>query len=136
MKDNYFIILWWFLHTSTLISHRYSCVSLLLNPPSHTSPHLTPLGCPRTPALGALLHALNLHWSSVLHMVMYMFQCYFLISSYPCLLPQNPKVCFLHLCCLCCSACKIIGTIFLNSIYSRAMFLSSFFSFNIFWWIL
>ena len=39
--------------------------------PSHLSSHPIPLGCPRTPALGALLHALNLHWSSVLHMVMY-----------------------------------------------------------------
>ena len=34
-------------------------------PPSH-SPHPVPLGCSRAPALGALLHALNLHWSSIL----------------------------------------------------------------------
>ena len=48
--------------------------------PSHLPPHPIPLGCPRAPALGALLHALNLHWSSILHMVIYMFQCYSLIS--------------------------------------------------------
>ena len=45
-------------------------------PLSHLPPHPIPLGCPRALALGALLHALNLHWPSVLHMVMYMFQCY------------------------------------------------------------
>ena len=39
--------------------------------PVPTSSHPIPLGCPRTSAMGALLHALHLHWSSVLHMVMY-----------------------------------------------------------------
>ena len=46
-------------------------------PSSHLPPHPIPLGCPRALALGALLQfqcsALNLHWSSVLHMVTYMF---------------------------------------------------------------
>ena len=43
-----------------------------------------PLGCPRAPALRALLHASNLHWSSILCMViMYMFQCYSLKSPLP-----------------------------------------------------
>ena len=53
--------------------------------PHPESPHLPshpiPLGCPRAPALGALLHASNLHWSSISHKVIYMFQCYSLISS-------------------------------------------------------
>ena len=40
-------------------------------PSPHISPHPTRLGCPRAPALGAQLQALNLHWSSILHMVMY-----------------------------------------------------------------
>ena len=52
-------------------------------PLSHLPPYPIPLGCPRALALGALLHALNLHWPSVLHMVMYMFQCYSLKSSHP-----------------------------------------------------
>ena len=43
--------------------------------PSHLPSHPVPLGCPRAPALGALLQALNLHWPSTLHMVIYMFQC-------------------------------------------------------------
>ena len=37
-------------------------------------PYSVPLG-PRALALGARLQALNLYWSSVLHMVMYMYQC-------------------------------------------------------------
>ena len=39
-------------------------------------------------------------------------------SSHPRLLPLSPKVCSLHLCLLCCPACRIIGTIFLNFIYN------------------
>ena len=81
--------------------------------PSHLPPHSIPLGCPRAPALCALLHASNMLWSSILHMVMYMFQCYSLKSSHPCLLLLSLKVCSLHLCLLCCSACRIISTVFL-----------------------
>ena len=78
--------------------------------PSHLPPHSIPVGCPRAPALGALLHALNLHWSSILHMVIYMFQFYSLKSSHPRLLPLSPKVCSLCLCLLCCPAWRTIGT--------------------------
>ena len=42
-------------------------------PPSHLPPYPIPLGCPRALALGAVLHAWNWHWSSILHMVMRMF---------------------------------------------------------------
>ena len=86
-------------------------------PPYHLPPHPIPLSCPRAPTSNALLHALNLHWSSTLHMVIYMFQCYSLKSSHPCLLPHSPKVCSLHLCLFCCLAYRVIVTIFLNSIY-------------------
>ena len=85
--------------------------------PTYIPPHPIPLGCPRAPALSALLYALNLHWSSVLHMEIYMFQCYSLISSYPHLLPHSPKVCSLHLCLFCYLAYRVIVTAFLNSIY-------------------
>ena len=47
----------------------------------------------------------------------YIFQYHSLKSSHSHLLPLSPKVCSLHLCLLCCPACRIIGTIFLNSIY-------------------
>ena len=90
-----------FCHTSTWISHGCTCV-----PPSWTPPYLPfhpiPLGCPRALALSALFEAWNLHCSSVLHMVIYMFQCHSLKLSHPCLLPHRSKVCSLHLCPLCC----------------------------------
>ena len=88
-------------------------------PPSHLPPHPIPLGCPSAPALNALLQASNLHWSSISHMVIYMFQYYSLKSSHPCLLPQSPKVCSLHLCLFYCLAYRVVVTIFLNSIYMR-----------------
>ena len=37
-------------------------------------PSYFPLGCPRAPALGTLLHAANMPWSSNLHMLMSTFQ--------------------------------------------------------------
>ena len=60
-------------------------------PPSYLPPYPICLGCHRVPALGALPHASNLHWSSILHMVICMFQCYSLISSHPRLLLYSPK---------------------------------------------
>ena len=105
-----------FCHTSTWIGHRYTRV-----PPSWTPSHLPPLpiplGCPRAPALGALLYASNMHWSSILFMAMYMFQCYSLKSFHPHLLLLSPKVHSLHLHLLCWLTSRIVGTVFLNSIY-------------------
>ena len=46
-----------------------------------------------------------------------MFQSHSPRSSHPLPLPQNPKVCSIHLCLFCCLACRVIVTIFLNSIY-------------------
>ena len=91
-------------------------VSPHLNPPSHFPPHPIPLGYPRAPALRALIHKLNLHWLSILHMVVYTFQSYSLKSSLL-LLPLSPKVCSLLLCLPCCLAGRITCTIFLDFIY-------------------
>ena len=63
----------------------------LPEPLSHLPPYSIPLGCPRAQAFGALLHSLNTHLSSILHMAMYIFQCYSLKSSHPRLLPLRPK---------------------------------------------
>ena len=91
-------------------------VSCCHKPPSHLLPHSIPLGCPSAPDESALFYASNLDWSSILYMVIYMFQCYFLKSSHPHLLPQSPKICSLHLCLSCYLAYRVIITIFLNSI--------------------
>ena len=101
-----------FCHTLTWISHGCTC-----EPPSHHPPHPIHQGHPSAPALSALSHALNLDWQSVSHMVIYMFQCYSLKSSHPRLLPQSPKVCFLHLCLFYCLMYGVIVTIFLNFTY-------------------
>ena len=124
----YFAILekinWWlitlqyydgFCHTLTWISHGCTCFPHPKTP-SHLSPHLILLACPSATALSALFHVSNLHWLSISHMVIYMFQCYSLKTSHP-LLPQSPKVCSLYLCLFCCLAYRIVVTIFLNSIY-------------------
>ena len=85
--------------------------------PSLLPPHPIPLGCPSVPALSALFHASNLEWSSISHVVIYMFQCYSLKSFHPCLLPQSPKVSFFYLRLFCCLTYRDVITIFLNSIY-------------------
>ena len=92
-------------------------------------PYPVSQGHPSAPALSTLLHALNLDWWSVSHMLIYIFQCYSLKSSQPCLLQQSPKVCSLHLCLFCCLAYRVIITIFLNSIYICINILHWYFSF-------
>ena len=69
--DDYFTILWWFL-LSTWTGHRYTCELPSWTPPPNLAPHPILLSCPRAPALGTPLRASNQHWSSVLHMVIYM----------------------------------------------------------------
>ena len=78
----------------------------------HLPPHPIPFSCS-----SALFHTLNLDWSFISHMVIYMFQCYSLKSSCPLLLPQSPKICSLYLCLLCCLTYSIVIAIFLNSIH-------------------
>jgi len=90
---DYFTILW-FCHTFTWISHVCICVPHP-DPPSHTPPHPIPQGHLSAPALSTLPHASNLDWRSISYMIIYMFQCYSLKSSHPCLLPQSPTVCSL-----------------------------------------
>ena len=79
-------------HASAWTDHRHTCDPSHLNPPP-TFLHSPPLQVVTEHwPLGALLHTSNSYWLSILHMIMYMFQCYSLKSSYP-LLPLSPKVC-------------------------------------------
>ena len=94
------------------VMHRHQSAMVYMCLPIPLPPHPISLGCLRALALSALLHASNLHWSFILHMVMGKFQCYSLH-----LLPQSSKVCSLHLSLHCCLAYRVIITIFLNSIY-------------------
>ena len=107
----------------TWISHGCTCVPHP-EPPSYLPPHLIPLGCPSAPALSTLFHASNLDSWSIWHMVIYMFQCYSLKSSQPCLLPRAQKS-VLYICLFCCLVYRVFLktlmskdiTIFLNYIY-------------------
>ena len=69
--------------------------------------------------LSSLSHTANSHWLSTLHMIVYMFPCYFLHLSYTLLPPDPhpcPQVCSLCLCLHCCPAGRFISTVFLDSI--------------------
>ena len=83
----------------------------------HFPPSPIPPGCHRAPALGALPHTSHAHWLSILHMVMYMFQCCSPKSSHTVLLPVSSKLCSSRLCLFCCPEHRIVSTIFLGSIY-------------------
>ena len=85
--------------------------------PSLLPPHTIPLGHLSAPAPSIQYHALNLDWQFVSHMILYRFQCHSPKSCHPLPLPQSPKDCSIHLCLFCCLACRVIITIFLNSIY-------------------
>ena len=88
-------------------------VSPIPNPAPTALP--IPQGHPSALALSALFHALNLGWSSISHMIIYMFQCYPLKSLHPRLLPESKSLFFMSV--FCCLTYRVIITIFLNSIY-------------------
>ena len=95
MEDNHFTTLWWSLPYTDMNQPRVHVTPFLYPHPHPSPPH--PSGLSQSTGFGSLLHASNLHWSSALCMIIYMFQRYSLKSSHPCLLPQSPKVCSLHL---------------------------------------
>ena len=64
-------------HESTIGIHVSPSSWSPLPPPS--PPY--PFGLPQRTGLGALLHALNLHWLSIEHMLMYMFNA--ILSNHP-----------------------------------------------------
>ena len=59
-----------------------------LPPPSISHP----FGSSQCTSPEHLSHASNLGWWSVSHLIIYMFQCYSLRSSHPCLLPQSKSL--------------------------------------------
>ena len=75
-----------FCHTFTWISHGCTCVPQA-DSSSHLPPHPISQGHPSALSLSALFHVSNLDWSSISHMVIYMFQCYCLKSAHLHLLP-------------------------------------------------
>ena len=104
-----------FCHTLTWVSHGFTCIPHP-DPLSHLPLYLIS-GSSHCTRPKHLSHASKLGWWSVSPLIIYMFRCCSLKTSYPRLLPQSPKVCFVHLCLFFCFAYRVIITIFLNSIY-------------------
>ena len=98
-----------FCHTLTWISHGVACVPHS-DPLSPFPPHPIPLSSQCT-SPEHLSHASNLGWWSVSPLRVYLFQWYSFRTSNPCLLPQSPKVCSVHLCLFFCFAYRVIITI-------------------------
>ena len=106
-----------FCHTLTWISHGFTCVPHPEPLPAPSPSH--PSGSSQCTSPKHLPQASNLDWPSVSPLIVYMFWCCSLRSAHPCLLPQSPKVCSVHLCLFFCPSYSVIVTIFLNSIYMR-----------------
>ena len=85
-----------FCHILIWISHGFSCAPSILNPHSHLPPHPVPPGCHRILVLGTLYHISNLHWLSVLHMVMCMFNA--TLSNHPTLSSHRVQKSILYVC--------------------------------------
>ena len=85
------------IHMSSL-----SWIPLPSSSPSH------PSRLSQSISFGSLCHITNSHWLSMLHMALYMFQCYSLKSSPLLPLQLCPKICSLCLCLHCCPANRFI----------------------------
>ena len=105
-----------FCHTLTWTSHGFTCIPHRNHPLPPPSPS-HPSGSSHCTSPEQLFHASNLGWWSVSPLIIYMFRCCSLKTSHPCLPPQSPKVCSVHLCLFFCFSYRVIVTIFLNSIY-------------------
>ena len=81
MKNNCFIILCWFWSYVNINQYVYICL-LPLESTSHLLPHSIHLGCHRAPDLSSLNHTVNSQWLTILHILVYMFPCYYLHSSH------------------------------------------------------
>ena len=100
-------------HESSIAIH----VSPHPEPPSHLPPYPIPRGCPRVSALGALRHVWNLTL-----VICFTYGTVHVSMLFSQIIPPTPPTesqSSLHLCFLCCPACRVVGTVFLNSIYMR-----------------
>ena len=80
METSYFTILWWVLPYIIMNQPWVHMCPPILNPPPTSFPTYSLWITPGYQLLSVLLYASNLHWLSILHMVIYMFQCYSLKS--------------------------------------------------------
>ena len=116
LQDNYFTTLWWFLpYIDINQPHVHMC-----------PPTLSPLPLPSLPHPSGLSQSTSFECPAScikLGLVIYFTYGNILVSVLfsqimpPLLLPQNPKICSLHLCLFCFLAHRNVITVFLNSVY-------------------
>ena len=94
-------------HESAMDLHVFP-IPIPASPPSPSHPS----GSSQCTRPEHLSHASNLGWWSVSPLRVYLFQCCSLRTIHPCLLPQSPKVCSVHLCLFFYFAYEVIITIF------------------------
>ena len=106
--------------------HHESAIGIHMSPPSCITFLLPILSHPSrmSQSIGFEIpyHRANSHWLSILHAVMYVFQCCSFHSSPPHLLPLCLKVCPLSLLLYHCLANRFISTIFLDCIIYEICF--------------
>ena len=107
-----FVTLWTVAHQAPL-SMGFS--SLLRLPPTPPSSH--PSMSSQSTKLNSLCYIYSRFPLSILHMVVYMFQCHLLNLSHPLLPVLYPQVCALYLCLYSWPANRSISTVFLDSVY-------------------
>ena len=95
LEDDYFALLCWFLPYTNVNQPQVCICPLPLEPPSHPPTPSHPSRLSQSTGLSSLHHTANSNQLSVLHMVMYMFQCYSLNSSHVLPSPLCPQVCSL-----------------------------------------
>ena len=105
------------------IHQHESAMGIHVSPPSWNScPPPSPLYPSRlsqSTGFGCLASCIKLALVIYFTYDKYMFWSYSLKLSHPRLLPLSPKVCSLRLCLLCCTACMIFSTIFLNFMWVK-----------------
>ena len=104
-----------FCHATMQLSHNYTYITSLLNLPPLLSPY--PFRSSQSTRLGSLCLKATSCQLSLLHMTVYICQCYFLHLSHSLLLPMCPQVHSLYLSLHTSHGNRFMSTIFLDSIY-------------------
>ena len=118
LEDNCFSVLSWILAYSNMKQPQVNMCPLLLEPPSHLSPHPTALGCHRAPdwARCIIQHVLAGYLFTYGNVYVSVLCSQFIPPSLSPLCPQLSSL-YLHLSCY--PSDEFSSTIFLSSIYMR-----------------
>ena len=91
LEDNFFSILCWLLPCNKMNKSQIQICPLPPETPPDFPPHPTPLGCHRALGWAPCVGTAAFHQLSILHMVMYIYPCYFFQFVHPLLPILYPK---------------------------------------------